>query len=436
MAFLAMILEDGNNVSVKGWGGDGLGCEKKETCSPPHTPNYICSSGHLTPDCKKSMIAYKEFQMLKRLPLMMLVVGASSAWGQQVISAHSGVIHLVEGQVTLDGKTVQPKFAEFPDVKNGQTLAAQDGRAEVLLTPGVILRIAENSSFKMISNSRSDTRLAIESGSAIVEVDELLPSNAITLLAGNTHIELLKKGLYRVDAEGDPGKLRVYDGEARVTAGEQTLVVRKGRQLLMGAVLEMGAFDIKDADAFMRWASRRSEYLAQANVSSARTASNLGYVGSGGSYGSLYGGNGMGYGSAYGSLGMWAYNAWYGMFTYMPYSGMGYSPFGYAYYSPGTVGYYQPTGGGSNGHSAFPIASSQTSPHYNSSTGSYNMNPRGSYSSASGNTGRGFSAASNSGGFSGSSSGGGGGMSGGGMSSGAASHGGGSSGGMGGSRGK
>ena len=52
----------------------------------------------------------------------------------------------------------QPKFAEFPDVKNGQTLAAEDGRAEVLLTPGVILRIAENSSFQMVSNSRSDTR--------------------------------------------------------------------------------------------------------------------------------------------------------------------------------------------------------------------------------------------------------------------------------------
>src|SRR5947199_7156899 len=108
--------------------------------------------------------------MLKRLPLAVLLIGASSAWAQSVISAHSGVIHFVEGQVTLEGQPVQPKFAEFPDVKNGQTLAAQDGRAEVLLTPGTVLRIGENSSFKMVSNSRSDTRLQVLTGSAIIEV--------------------------------------------------------------------------------------------------------------------------------------------------------------------------------------------------------------------------------------------------------------------------
>lgn len=149
--------------------------------------------------------------MLKRLPLAVLLVSATSAWGQQVISAHSGVIHFVEGTVTLDGKPVAPKFAEFPDVKNGQTLAAEDGRAEVLLTPGVILRIAENSSFQMVSNSRSDTRLAVLSGSAIVEVGELLPSNAITVMYNDAHIELVKKGMYRIDS--DPGQLRVYDGK-------------------------------------------------------------------------------------------------------------------------------------------------------------------------------------------------------------------------------
>jgi hypothetical protein len=356
--------------------------------------------------------------MLKRLPLAVLLVGASSAWGQQVISAHSGVIHFVEGQVTLEGQTVQPKFAEFPDVKNGQTLAAEDGRAEVLLTPGVILRIGENSSFKMISNSRSGTRIAVLSGSVIVEVGELLPSNAITLVYNDAHIELVKKGLYRVDA--DPGKLRVYDGEARVAAGNQNLLARKGREVILGAVLDMNGFDLKDTDALMSWASRRSEYLAQANVSSARSASSLGYMGSG-------------YGS-YGGLGSWAYNPWYGMFTYLPYgNGIYYSPFGYPYYSPITVGYLVPTGGGSRGGSAFPVSGSVTSPHYNGTTGSYNMAPRGSYGTAASRS-TGFAPSSGGGFSSGGGVSSGGGAVGGGMSSGAASHGGG--GGMGGSRGK
>ena len=348
--------------------------------------------------------------MLKRLPLAILLIGATSAWAQQVISAHSGVIHYVEGTVTLDGKQIQPKFAEFPDVKNGQTLAAEDGRAEVLLTPGVILRIAENSSFQMVSNSRSDTRLAVLSGSALIEVGELLPSNAITVVYNDAHLELLKKGLYRIDS--DPGKLRVYEGEARVTAASQTLLARKGREVLLGAVLDMNGFDVKDTDAFMRWASRRSEYLAQANVASARTASGMGYTGS--SYGS--------------GLGSWAYNPWYGMFTYMPYgNSLYYSPFGYPFYSPMNVGYFVPN---NFSGSAFPItASNSTSLHYTGTTGGSSMTPRGSYGSNGTNGSTAASSAAR------------GGLSNGGMSSGGASTGGGVSSGAGhagggGSRGK
>ena len=361
--------------------------------------------------------------MLKRLPLAVLLVGASSAWGQQVISAHSGVIHYVEGQVTLEGQPVQPKFAEFPDVKNGQTLAAEDGRAEVLLTPGVILRIGENSSFKMLSNSRSDTRLEVLSGSVLVEVGELLPSNAITLVYGDKHIELMKRGLYRLDAEGASGKFRVYEGDARVTAGDQSVMARKGREVLLGAVLDMNGFDTKDVDALMRWASRRSEYLAQANVSSARSASSSSYAGSGYGYGSGYGGYGLG-------SGMWAYNPWYGMFTYLPYgNGLYYSPFfGFPYYNPYNVGYITPSRG--YGGSAFPLNGGTTSPRNSASTGSYNMAPRGSYGTAvnGGNSGVGGSVGPSSSGAAASSRGGGGsvgGFGGGGAASGAAGHGGG-----------
>jgi hypothetical protein len=349
--------------------------------------------------------------MLKRLPLVVLLISASSAWAQQVVSAHSGVIHFVEGQVTLEGQTVQPKFGEFPDVKNGQTLATQDGRAEVLLNPGVILRVGENSSFKMLSNNRADTRLEVLSGEAVVEVGELLPSNAITLVSGGMHMELVKKGLYRIDAD-DPGKFRVYEGEARVTSENQSLLARKGRQVIFGAVLDMSAFDVKEMDALMRWTARRSEYLAEANVSSARTAASSGYLG-----GSSSGLGGLGMGSGMGS---WAYNPWFGMFTYLP-SGnnMYYNSFGYPFYSPTTVAFI-PNGGYGNGGSAFPLGNSATSPHYNSSNGTYNMSPRPSEGADRGTasgSGGGVSGASRGLGGSASSSGGGGSSSGGGHAS-------------------
>jgi len=39
------------------------------------------------------------------------------AFAQTVISAHSGLIHYVEGRVLLDGKPVEVKITNFPEVK-------------------------------------------------------------------------------------------------------------------------------------------------------------------------------------------------------------------------------------------------------------------------------------------------------------------------------
>ena len=108
-----------------------------------------------------------------RRVLFALSLVSVCAWGQRAISAHSGMVNYVEGSVTLDDKPLDPKFTELPEVKNRSELATTQGRAEVLLTPGAFLRLAENSSFRMISNMLSDTRVEVVTGSAVVEIDEL-----------------------------------------------------------------------------------------------------------------------------------------------------------------------------------------------------------------------------------------------------------------------
>jgi len=245
------------------------------------------------------------------------VVFAASGRAQSVISAHSGVVHYVEGDVSIDGTPIHPKFAEFPDVKAGQLVATGEGRAEILLTPGVFLRMAENSSVRMLSNALADTRLQVESGSALVEVGELLEHNAISFEASGVRMELAKKGLYRIDAS--PASLRVLEGQARVTSGSETLTARKGHQIdLDAAKLADTKFDAKETDAFYRWSSRRAEYVAAANVISARVTSNSDYSSSFTS-----------------NPGAWSWNPYFGMFTFLPSNGVYWSPFGSPFYSPG-----------------------------------------------------------------------------------------------------
>src|SRR5581483_480314 len=135
----------------------------------------------------------------------------------------------------------------------------------------------------------------------------------------------------------------------------------KGREATLAAVVDEHKFDTAMTDDLYNWSSRRSGYLATANISAAKT------MASGGGYGSSYGygsgyyspfgygygypyGMGMGMGMGFGMSG-WAWNPLFGMFTYVPYDGMYMNPFGYAFFSPYSVGYVLPAyyGGGSGG---------------------------------------------------------------------------------------
>jgi hypothetical protein len=293
----------------------------------------------------------------------LVFLAAGSLFAQSVISTHSGVVQYVEGRVYLADKLVEPKFGQFPDIKENQEFRTADGRAEILLTPGVFLRLGENSSIRMISTSLTDTRVEVLSGSAMVESTEIPKDNAVQLVYKRDRISLEKQGLYRLDTE--PARFAVYEGEASVTDSASQLTVHGGKSVsLAGGALTAENFDRKpdDQDALYRWSDRRASYVAQANIASASAVSgSSGGYGNYGGYGS-YGGYGYGaYDPAYGLgsglgyglfgynplfLGGWAFNPMFGMYTYVPYSGFGYSPFGYMYYSPATVA-YAPVYGGS-----------------------------------------------------------------------------------------
>jgi hypothetical protein len=270
---------------------------------------------------------------------------AGSACAQYVISSHSGVIQYVEGRAFLGDKPVEPKFGQFPDIKENQEFRTEDGRAEILLTPGVFLRLGENSSIRMLSTRLVDTRVEVLSGSAMIESNEIPKDNAIELVYKKDAVRLQKQGLYRLDTE--PARFQVFEGEAAVTDPSGQLTLKSGKQTNLAGVLMAENFDRKadDQDTLYRWSDRRASYVAQANVASATSANaSSGGYGNYGGYGFAgQGFGGYGYNPAF--LGGWAFNPMFGMYTYMPYSGFGYSPFGYTFYSPTTVAYAPQLGG-------------------------------------------------------------------------------------------
>jgi hypothetical protein len=252
-----------------------------------------------------------------------LAAGSAAALAQSaVISARSGLIHYVEGQVYVGGQLVETKFGVFPEVKENQQLKTEDGRAEVLLTPGVFLRVGENSAVRMITNRLIDTRLEFLSGSAVVEAEDIGKDNSVTLVYKDATVHPTKKGIYRFDAAA--GELHVYDGLAEVTTGDQTVEVKEGHSIALDT-LAVHKFDKTATDALDRWSERRADYVSMANPGAASTVSR-----------SLFGGGSL-YGSGIGGTfpGGWFWNPYFGMYSYVPgIGGMFYSPYGCPMFSP------------------------------------------------------------------------------------------------------
>lgn len=248
------------------------------------------------------------------IPVVLLVLVGVPAFAQSVISAQSGLIHYIQGRVYLGDQAVETKFGQFPQIKENEELRTARGRAEVLLNPGVFLRVKENSSFRMISTRLTDPRLELLSGTILIEAAELDKDTPVTVVYRDATISLLQDGLYRLETE--PAQVRVFDGRAVVTVAGQEVIVKKGRLLALDGTLAVQKFDRDQTDAFDRWSGRRAEQLAMANIYAARSINDMG----------------LSWRSS-----AWGWNPYFGMFTFIPLGGAYYSPYGYRFWSPTRV---------------------------------------------------------------------------------------------------
>jgi len=254
--------------------------------------------------------------------LAALLIAPVAGFGQHIVSARAGLIHYAEGQVLLNEKPLVVKTSQFAEVRDGEFLRTEQGRAEVLLTPGIFLRLGENSQIEMTSTRLSDVRFKLLSGSADIEADEL-KDHAVTVEVGTAQVRLQHAGLYRFDAaENEQPRLRVFSGEALVSASGADFHVKAKKEMELAGNFEQTKFDPESTDALDRWSKRRAGYLSAANISSSSMA--------------YYGSYGAGYGYGFGSSN-WVWNPFFGMFTFLPYSNVAWSPYGYGFYSPATV---------------------------------------------------------------------------------------------------
>src|SRR5580658_1254494 len=138
-----------------------------------------------------------------------------------------GAINYTEGQVSINGQAI--RGARNTTLQPGQILQTQDGKAEMLLTPGVFLRLNNHSQARLASSSITDTRVELLQGEAMVEAAQVEPANNLTIADAGYTTQIDKRGIYEFNA--DAPKLAVYDGEATVIVDGHNVNVKKGHEV-------------------------------------------------------------------------------------------------------------------------------------------------------------------------------------------------------------
>jgi hypothetical protein len=271
----------------------------------------------------------------KALLLLSLATLYVPAFAQGANPARPGTLNYIEGQASIEGQPLSSSSVGSAELQPGQFLATANGKAEILLTPGVFLRLGSDSTVQMVTPDLTHTEVRLEQGRASIEVDQLYKQNTLLIDQKGGQTQILKPGLYEFDASNS--SMRVFDGQAHVFPGDnyqsniKPITVKGGHQLaLTGEAVKPLGFDKDKAQGELyNWSSLRSAYLGQANVDLAAQ-----------------------YAGAPGFNPGWFWDSGLYGYTWLPGDGLFWSPFGYGFYSP----YYIYGGGfiyGRYGHGVY-----------------------------------------------------------------------------------
>ena len=246
------------------------------------------------------------------------VLAASSFSQTYTVSAKPGAVNFIQGDVSINGDAVWTSNLKSTFLNANDVIAVKNGKAEVLLAPGVFLRLGENSQVRMIKPSLIETQVEALSGESMVEVDDIVPGSSVAVIDRGSSTTLVKPGLYRFTETS----IATLDGKADVAFGDRRIELKKDKEVGIDDALKAQKVDLNLPDDLYAWSNTRAQYNAAASYAGSTSVANAG---------------GYGY-SSYNSPG-WYWNSPYNSFMWLPGNGAFYSPFGWGFYGPGVVGY-------------------------------------------------------------------------------------------------
>ena len=216
---------------------------------------------------------------------------------QYVVSVKAGLVNHVQGTANV---------VEMEQISQGHSIqTADNGYAEVLLTPGSFLRVGENSSFVLDGVELESVSLRLLQGPAVIEVIDINKKYPIKVTTGNLSMNIIATGIYRFE----DGVATVINGKLRTA--DSGLTYERGWQVFMKDNYRARKVKTLQTTSLDVYSQARSQTIAEANAALAASLSP--------SYGVT---------DPY-----WLFAPNFGYYTFMSHRHFR-SPYGFSYYAP------------------------------------------------------------------------------------------------------
>jgi len=204
---------------------------------------------------------------------VLLVPMALAAMSSSLLAARTalpGTLNYVEGQVSINGQTITAKDAGSAQMAPNQVVETGHGKTEMLLTPGVFLRVGDNSAVRMVSPNLADTSVELLHGEAAVEVLTMVCGQNVSQLA---HVietfagDQFAGGIDVLVAFGvtpNAECVEILHGQsngihARMTGRAERLITVRGEQIAQGGVAGGFFGSFQRRNVWRRWWCGRAE---------------------------------------------------------------------------------------------------------------------------------------------------------------------------------
>ena len=209
-------------------------------------------------------------------------------------------------------------------IKAGSDLRTNgDSRAELLLSPGTYLRVAEDSEIEVMGTTYRGMRFRVVQGTVIIESASFNPKiHSLTLSTPSGELQMETRGLYRLDVvPGQESAVSIYKGKVLWTgAGGRRTRLKSGRRWLLGN--SSSSFEPRSSgldknnrrDPLNLWSKRRARQLVQVNAALSLATRDSAFPDFG-----------------YQNRGGWVLSSKSQWFTYVPFDSAPRSPYGFHY---------------------------------------------------------------------------------------------------------